>query len=192
MIEIEQKYRQVNHEDLRQKLNALDAFQDGDDEFHEDVYFNHPSRDFAVSKEAFRVRRINGQAWMTYKGQKMPGSIKARREIEVPIGTEAKHTAEFEDALVLLGFRRVAVVKKQRQTYRFADPAAPTIAVDLVDGLGAFAELEMLASREDQVDVCRRRIRDWADRLGLSVEEPESYLSLLLEGNAGSASLSLP
>ena len=66
-LEVEQKYRIENPAALRARLVALGA------EFapavrQVDAYFNHPARDFAQTDEAFRIRSIGGENYLTYKG----------------------------------------------------------------------------------------------------------------------------
>ncbi|TWU59678.1 class IV adenylate cyclase [Crateriforma conspicua] len=190
MIEVEQKYHIADADALVQELIQLGAQSAGDAEHHQDTYYNHPSRDFAESREAFRVRRIDGRAWITYKGQRLPGAIKARREIEMPIGRDQRDSIEFEDMLVLLSFRRVATVTKSRRTFRLsagetdaAGNALPpiTVAVDRVENLGDFAELEWVAQDESHVEAARQRIERLSGRLSLGDAEQHSYLTLLLQ-----------
>ncbi len=188
MIEVELKYHLADPSSLIASLQDSGATIEGPSEFHEDTYYNHPCRDFAETKEAFRVRRIDGRAWMTYKGNKLPGDVKARREIELPIGLSDADGRQFEQALELLSFRRVATVSKRRRTYHWdvERPGEPlSVAVDSVDELGDFVEIECMAAGESGVTVARRRVSAAAESLGLGRPEPRSYLTLLLSKNAG-------
>jgi adenylate cyclase class IV len=54
------------------------------------------------------------------------------------------------------------------------------VAVDEVDRLGSFVELEVLAS-EKTLDAARACVVSLAAELGLSVSERRSYLEMLLE-----------
>ena len=62
---------------------------------HVDTYYNHPSRDFAETREALRIRRVDGVPMVTYKGTKLPGEVKARREacpvVYIPVGSLEWH-----------------------------------------------------------------------------------------------------
>jgi adenylate cyclase class 2 len=56
-FEVEVKYRGVDHDQLVRQLAELGAEPQGRVD-QEDSYMNHPARDFAVTNEAFRIRRI--------------------------------------------------------------------------------------------------------------------------------------
>ena len=90
MLEIEQKYANIDPVDLRSRLRRLGA---GPEVVHteEDHYFNAADRDFARTGEAFRLRRIGSKNYFTYKGAKQPGTLKVRLESEIalPDGDEA-------------------------------------------------------------------------------------------------------
>ena len=81
-----------------------------------------------------------------------------------------------EELLQMLSFRRVAEVRKERQTYTiggiFADAA---IVIDRVETLGEFAELELLIGKKSEIDQARGLIRQLSDQLGLRTVEPRSY-----------------
>ena len=83
--------------------------------------------------------------------------------------------------LAALGFSSVAELRKRRRLasvpWRGATIEA---ALDEVEGLGAFVELELTAD-EGGIEEARTRIASLASRLGLSNSERRSYLELLLE-----------
>ena len=51
----------------------------------EDIYLSHPSRDFRVTNEALRIRRIGDENRITYKGPRLSGPTKTREEIEISL-----------------------------------------------------------------------------------------------------------
>ena len=55
--EVEVKYRAVDHDQLIRLLAQVGASRK-DSVIQEDIYLSHPSRDFAQTNEAFRIRRI--------------------------------------------------------------------------------------------------------------------------------------
>ena len=59
----------------------------GEVDDHEDIYLNHPARDFAETNEAFRIRRISDENRITYKGPRRSGPTKTREEIEIPFAS---------------------------------------------------------------------------------------------------------
>ncbi|CAD5243884.1 class IV adenylate cyclase [Thermococcus camini] len=148
-------------------------------EYHEDTYFQHPCRDFAETDEALRirVRRFNGhfEAFLTYKGPKIDSNSKTRREIEVPLSDPDKHA----EILARLGFREVMTVEKVREKY-YVDKGV-VIALDEIDRLGKFIEIEALAESEDAVEETVKRLKEILENLGVKHFERRSYLELLLE-----------
>ena len=84
--------------------------------------------------------------------------------------------------LVQLGFRPSGVVKKTRVTYHLAiDGRKYELALDDVDGLGMFLEIETLAE-ESEKESARDGVLELARKLGLPADAPErrSYLALVL------------
>jgi len=180
MFEIEQKFHLRERMELESRLQSLMVECIGV-ENHSDTYYNHPCRDFAETQEALRVRRINGVPSITYKGTKLPGDVKARRELEWPLGPGDVDGAQTEELLTLLGFRRVAEVKKRRHVYKPSDSKRLTIVIDEVERLGSFAEIERVILDVADLESVRQEILEYADQLGLQDVEPRSYLRMLLE-----------
>ena len=84
--------------------------------FQVDRYFNHPSRDFSRTDEAFRIRSVSDRNYVTYKGPKIDTTTKTRQEIELPLASGAAAADAFRHMLEALGFHFVAAVHKQRQS----------------------------------------------------------------------------
>lgn len=110
------KFRLVDHDRLARWL--LEQGADREPEItQEDVYLSHPSRDFALTNEAFRIRRIEADNRITYKGPRLTGPTKTREEIEIVV---ASGDAVFSQLLRLfenLGFRPVATIRKSRTSF---------------------------------------------------------------------------
>ncbi len=136
-----------------------------------DLYFNHPSRDFASTDEAFRVRSAGGYHAVTYKGPKMPGRSKTRYEAEVEVGDPAL----MKEVLLRLGFREVSAVVKERALYGLGDIS---VCLDRVEGVGDFVELEKLGEDRESIE---KELFALAEELGLREFERRSYLEMLLE-----------
>lgn len=169
-LEIEIKAYCPHIEKLRERVLSLGAVEAGIAR-EEDVYYNHPSRDFGQSDEALRIRRIGGRNILTYKGPRLGGRSKTRYEQEVLVS----ETAEMEDILDRLGFVRVESIVKQRELFRLG---AVEICIDSVEGLGDFVELE--TGGEDMVKA-ENELFALASNLGLERFERKSYLELKLE-----------
>ncbi len=182
--EVELKYRDVDHDALRRALEALGA-EEGATLDEEDLYLNHPARDFAASNEAFRVRSIGEDNRVTYKGPKEPGPTKTREEIEVPFAPGPLRLDELTRMFDVLGFRRVALVRKRRTPFRLTFGGRPLeVTLDRADELGDFAEVEALALDRDDLPDAQQAVLDLAAELGLATVEPRSYLRMLLEKRA--------
>ena len=179
-FEVEQKFRLDDPEGLAAALRQRGATERPAEQ-HRDTYFNHPCRDFRETHEALRVRRVDGSPSVTFKGPKMPGVIKARRELEWSLAPGDPDGSKTEELLELLGFRRVETVSKQRRTFQLADQIGQlVITIDRVDRVGNYSEIELLAEADD-VEGARQRIGRLAEDLGLQSSEPRSYLAMLLE-----------
>lgn len=174
MIEIEIKAKIENEEELRDKLKELGVEKKGK-VFEEDIYFQHPSKDFAKSDEALRLRKSiekskekNERFFLTYKGKKIDDKTKTREEITIEIDSFEKAKKILEK----LGFREVAKIKKSRELYKLGEYL---ISIDDVVSLGKFAEIEKRSesySAEEMLALMKK--------LGLKESIRESYLELLL------------
>ena len=199
MIEVEQKFRVQDLAAFERKLVELQATESGS-RVQIDHYFNHPSRDFAITDEAFRIRTDGDKNRMTYKGPKLDKTTKSRKEIEFPIGDGAEVRDQAAEALLLLGFRSVREVKKLRRFFELnlrGNPFATHLAergilvspldhmeasIDIVDELGTFVELEVVC-KEDSLSETRQVLLAAAEALGLRDVERRSYLQMLLEAD---------
>lgn len=149
-----------------------------------DEYFAHPSRDFGATDEAFRIRSIDDDNRMTYKGPIVDPVAKTRKEIELGFEGGAEQRRSFRELLMHLGFQPVRCVAKQRTVYSFEFNGRPVeLTVDRVDGLGNFVEIETIAS-ESERDLARDCLLDLAAELELTGAIRKSYLVMLMEQDA--------
>ena len=149
-----------------------------------DVYFRHPSRDFQQTHEAFRIRRYDDDVFITYKGPVLDKQTKTRREIEIAVGRRPEDFDKMRELLMMLGFEPVRPVEKTRALFHLAwEGRDLELAVDSIDDLGTYLEIEALAE-ENERDAARDAILRLAERLGLKNPEQRSYLALMLEWDA--------
>ncbi len=186
--EVEQKFCVDDIERLQQSL-AERGFSHVRLEQHRDTYFRHPCRDFRSTDEAFRVRCVDEQAVVTYKGPRADSDIKVRTEIELAI----QHTdfSQWLSMLDRLGFVALPDVKKTRDIYTRAHSQVPTgdllhaapivVTIDRVNQLGDFAEVELVVHVRGELDTAQRAVADLARQLGLDRVQPLSYLAQLLK-----------
>lgn len=162
-----------------------------------DTYYAAPHRDFAGTDEALRIRmegpsdleegrnpkgtadqsrNAPSAGWehrLTYKGPRADAASKTRVEHE----TAFDDPEALDAALRALGFRPAAVVRKRRTEYALGEYV---VALDDVEGLGTFVEVEAAASTEDRARRTREA-RDVLDTLDLGADDQirASYLELL-------------
>lgn len=186
VYEVELKFPVADPADVERRLVGLGArLSAAVDQV--DRYFAHPARDFAVTDEALRLRRVGDDVVVTWKGPRIDAVTKTRREIELAVtpvtaGTldGAATIARWTDLLEALGFRQVREVSKRRRTaIVHRDDAEIEAAIDEVHGLGWFLELEEQAAAND-VDRARERLGALAREIGCGTPERRSYLELLL------------
>ncbi|PSQ35759.1 class IV adenylate cyclase [Halobacteriales archaeon QS_9_70_65] len=175
MYEVELKIR-ADHDPVRERLAAKGADPRGIVE-QEDVYYQHPTRDFGETDEALRLRRETDDdgttTVVTYKGPLVEAASKTRREYETGVA-DGETMAR---ALEALGFERFEIVRKRRERFAHGDY---TVALDAVEGVGDYVEVETEA---DAVEPAREGAVELLVELGLDPDDQvrTSYLSLLLE-----------
>lgn len=146
-------------------------------ERQEDTYFNAPHRDFAITDEALRIRKIpdgdNLEVFITYKGAKIDKSSKTRQEFEVGVEDSEITKNIFES----LGFKPVATVVKDRDIYEFEDFI---ITLDTVKKAGIFVEIEKDLKDDEDFDETLKDIFKLYEKLGITDGfERKSYLELM-------------
>ncbi len=177
--EVEQKFRVSDLPAIQAKLMQLGAlFAEPIEQI--DWYFNHPARDFAKTDEAFRLRQVGEKNYITYKGPKIDEETKTRRELELPLPPGPKIPDEFGQVLIALSFRPVAKVKKTRRQGKLTWQDRPVeLALDQIDGLGSFIELEIIADNSG-LETAKACVHSLSKELSLTSPERRSYLELLL------------
>lgn len=179
--EVELKFPLAEVDGVRRGLSELGAAP-GESIRQRDLYFAHPQRSFEKTDEALRIRSVGERCWITYKGPVVDSRTKTRHESEIEF--EEGSADRLASILEILGFRAVRTVSKSRIPFRFEWEGRPCeAALDEVEGLGSFLEIEMLAEEAER-DVARDKILSLASRLGLEGAERKSYLCLLLERDA--------
>lgn len=177
MYEVEVKVR-ADHDRVRDRLAELGA-EPVNEVAQVDTYYDAPHREFAETDEALRVREeatADGDETteLTYKGPLVETGSKTRREIETAVAD-----GDAADAILgALGFDPAATVRKDRD--RFAVDGY-TVTLDVVEGLGEFAEVETEAS-EESVESAREGAFAILRDLGLDPDDQirTSYLGLKL------------
>lgn len=180
MLEVEQKFVLADKEALLAQLEQLGATR-GTELEQEDFYFTHPSRNFAETDEAIRIRRNGSDNRITYKGPKRATVSKVRKEIELAFESGQAAFEQLAEMLELLGFRPLRSVRKRRIPFTYLHHQRSfEITVDEVEGLGVFAEIELLAE-EPELQEADHAIIEVAALLGMTQPIRSSYLGMLIE-----------
>jgi len=182
--EVEQKYRVASHEEVLTAL-AAQGVAVGEPVEQIDCYYRHPQRDFAKTDEAFRLRSVGEQNFLTYKGPKLDRETKTRLEEEVRLA-DGREALQSCDAIIRhLSFKPVATVTKQRRIATTERRGlAVEIALDDVAEIGQFVEIEISvetdAADDTAMNTAKQALADLAQELGFTDVERRSYLELLL------------
>lgn len=143
-----------------------------------DIYFQHPTRDFMTTDEALRLRDENGIYELTYKGPKISNIGKTRVEINIKVSdfNETKQLLEH------LGFKTFMKISKIRELYKINDIL---IAIDYIENLGYYAEFEKHIVNSKNIEQTEKELISLAKELGLDISKStrKSYLELLLNKN---------
>jgi adenylate cyclase class 2 len=187
-FEVELKFPIADADEMTLQLLARGA-RPGNVVRQSDLYFQHPCRDFRQTHEALRLRKTVDGLRITYKGPIIDSRTKMRRELELPVGRDPGDFNQFRELLTILGFEAVRGVEKTRAVYDLMwEGRQLELAVDAVDGLGTFLEIESMASDSDR-DAARDAILQLAEKLGLKDPEKRSYLQLLIQQASGEDSI---
>ena len=148
MYEVEQKYPVADVAALEVRLAGAAARWHGVVE-QVDRYFGHPSRDFAATDEALRLRSTAEGVVITWKGPRLDATAKTRREIELPLAEAAVPAAALAEAAVPAAALAEAAVPAPAVA-EAAPPPAPQATLDrwtdLLEALG-FRRVREVAKR---------------------------------------------
>ena len=151
----------------------------------EDDYYNHPSRDFRKTDEAFRLRSVTPadgtpETFITYKGRNLAETGQSREELECGVSDAAVMRAVLDMTPGSLYYGAVAPVHKTRRAFKNGDV---TVCVDEVDGLGTFFEAEIVCAEADEPRASER-LTALMDELAFvsPVMQPKTYLELIIFG----------
>ncbi|WEU40794.1 MAG: class IV adenylate cyclase [Candidatus Odinarchaeum yellowstonii] len=174
MIEVEVKVKLKDLNTFKKSLLKLGA-EKLKEQFEEDIYFKHPSVDFKETDEALRLRRVSGTVNLTYKGPRLTSESKTREELNVEVYDFNTCKLLFEK----LRFQVLAEIFKKREVYALGDVK---VYVDMVKGLGEFAEFEIMVEDEKRVKAAEEKVFNLVEELGFKRADSvtSSYLELIM------------
>ncbi len=178
--EVEQKFYVDDLAAVARRLRGLGASV-GDPVTQSDRYLSHPARKFEETDEALRLRVVGEDAFITYKGPRIDPTTKTRRELDLRLPGGLHLVEQLSELFLLLGFRTVALVRKQRRAAVVDwQGASIEVALDEVERLGQFVELEATAE-EAGLQAARQRVASLSVELGLTRNERRSYCEMVLD-----------
>jgi adenylate cyclase class 2 len=179
-LEIEQKFRVADHAPIEAALATLGVTLAAP-LTQVDCYYAHPQRDFATTDEAFRIRAVGPENYLTYKGPKLDATTKSRAEYEVRLADGPDALAAIGEILRNLSFTPASIVRKQRRAGTLErNGFRIEIALDDVRKVGPFVELEITVSDDSQADAAKAALAKLAAELNLTDVERRSYLELVI------------
>ena len=149
-----------------------------------DTYFDNAAREIRGGGKALRIRETKDlmkgvvTAELNFKGPRMDQVSMTRQELETEVG----QAETGRRILAALGFSPVLPeVVKERTEYRRKEITA---ALDRVEGLGDFLELEILADEETENGKVLQKLEELLGELGYQMGDTvtRSYLSMLQQG----------
>ncbi|WP_304224642.1 class IV adenylate cyclase [Gracilinema caldarium] len=125
-----------------------------------------------------RIRQENGQVLVTLKRKEVQEGVEINDELEFSVSS----ASDFESFLQFLGFAPWIRKHKEGEAWRWQNI---TIELSLVQNLGWFAELEILAESPDPqtLEHARKSLLNCLEKIGIPETNIESryYTELLLE-----------
>lgn len=152
VIEVERKRELADATALKARLVEY-GYREAGTGVEVDTYYSRPDIDFVATVECLRVRRCNGFAEITYKPASTTDThsaadIVAKPETNVVLAGPDQATAA-DRLLDVLGMMRLCRVEKTRTTYRHPERSEITVVIDLIAGVGTFAETEVMTDDPD-------------------------------------------
>lgn len=133
------------------------------EEFQEDTYYTSIHKDFILSEECLRIRETNKICELTWKPPTTEAMLAQRQYWKQEIDLNIKGQKEITKALLHnLDFIEFVVVRKNR--IKFDVDENTNIALDHIDTLGWFIEIETLLSNSQEGAQKNAKL---ADQLGL-------------------------
>lgn len=177
-VEIRLSVSPQQFQNVRKILETTASFKNNSEEL--DEYFTPPHRNFVALTHPFewlRIREKAGNTSLNYK-HFHPENVAVTTHCD-EFETGINEPEKLRKIFAALNFNKLITVKKQRKTFFTTDFE---IALDIVDGLGHFIEIEALKDFGG-MHATRNKIHEFARSLSLdpTKEDQKGYPWLLLE-----------
>jgi predicted adenylyl cyclase CyaB len=183
VIEVELKARLRDRDAVLRAVSSFARAEGAVDK--SDEYWHGPDWRLNRGSRGFRVRREGGDPVVAFKTKRSEGGIEINRETEFKVSDRGA----FIEFALRLGCERFYSKRKKGLKFRAGGevplPAAATIEIVEVEGLGDFIEIEALLEDEDPaaIALAQGEIRALLARAGVPESDIESrfYSELLIE-----------
>jgi len=154
--EKELKFKLSNIDPIIKKIKELGFEELGENE-QEDIYFDSIDNKLLKEGKALRIRKEGNRFYLTFKSKALSRKPKIRKEINIELNET--QVIKLKEILKSLGYNEVLKIIKKRREFKRKDFR---IAIDKVEGLGVFLEIEY----ENEIEM-----RELLHNFGLEIED---------------------
>ena len=151
-IELEKSFVLTDKDEIliKEKLKKYE-FKFVGEEVEEDTYFSDKNLSFIKNRICLRTRKTNNeQLELTYKPKSTDETEKYGKK-EVNISLNVSDNEDIKYIIESLGYDEYVSFKKHRKTYnKKVNGLEKNIMIDELEGIGKFAEFEILSDKEDK------------------------------------------
>ena len=148
MQEVELKFLDVDVEEIKKKITGLGAKKIYEKD-QENFFFFKEDFDFRDSSQRIlRLRKIDDNLILTYKGPNESSKMHNREEIEIKVNDKEKTILLFER----LGFTKTDILRQHREHYAMGDIH---FEFDTINNLPTYLEIET-HSEKAMIDICKK------------------------------------
>lgn len=180
-IEIEIRFQLEKEKflEIKEKLEKIAKFEKKSHQI--DEYFTPPHKNFAEPKFPFEwlsIRKRGEKSILNYKHW-YPENVKLTTHCD-EFEVEIKSSEQMEKIFSALGFKKLVVNEKERESYIYNDEFE--IVLDNVKELGFFIEIETIKDF-GSVEIAREKLFEFAQTLGIDTSNPDErgYAFLLMK-----------
>lgn len=179
MREIETKYRVRDLDTLVAALEVA-GVKPGEAVLQDDQAYACAGWEASMGKVGYtfaRLRTLNGEAHVFTTKTPLANSMEC-----VEFETTIANREQMHGAIMAMGFEPTVRIVKHRRT---GESGRIGVCVDLVEGLGAFLELELVVDDDRDGPAAQRELDEWARGLGVELERTgDTYDILMLAAKA--------
>ena len=155
--------------EIKEKLGKIAKFVKKTQQI--DEYFTPPHKNFAEPEFPFEwlsIRKRGEKSILSYKHW-YPENARLTTHCD-ELEVEIKSPEQMEKIFSALGFKRLVVNEKERESYIYNDEFE--IALDIVKDLGYFIEIETIKNF-GSVEKAREKLFEFAKSLGIDTSNPD-------------------